>query len=299
MSRYSASQLTTFKACPMKWVLTYLMGHRSPPTPSQEFGTRVHAELEAYYKEGTTPTLDVARRMCIPIHEPAEIEVGFEHPVCDSLMIGYIDVCDRPGSWRVVDHKTTSSLQHALEEYELRTNVQMMVYAHVLLSRIEDDAVIIAHNVGCTKGSGHRYTETVVTREHVAEQWAKIEALVQEAEALRAVGGQGAEKRGETNGECDKYGGCPVRGVCVTTSLVGIGMAKEDKVAQADALAKLKAKLESAKKTKPAEAEAQTTHESEDNNYIVTVEAKPPVSLEDRVTDLEAYIGRLKAAGRE
>lgn len=295
MNRYSASQLTTFKACPMKWVLTHLMGHRSPPTASQEFGTRIHAELEAYYRDGVTPSNEVAQRMCIEVHPPAEIEVGFEHPVGDSLMIGYIDVCDRPGLWRVVDHKTTSKIEYALEDYELRTNLQMMVYAHVLLSRIEEDEVIVAHNVGCTKGRGHRYTETVVNRAHVAEQWAKIEALVREAETLRAAGGLGAEKRGESNGECDKYGGCPVRGVCISTDLVGIGAAKEDKVAQADALAKLKAKLEESKRAKPAVE----THETEDSTHTVTVTVAPKTTLEDRIVAVEAYISRLKAAGRD
>ena len=54
--RISASQVKTFLECPRKWSWERVAGFESPESVGTELGTRVHALLEHYLRDGTPPS---------------------------------------------------------------------------------------------------------------------------------------------------------------------------------------------------------------------------------------------------
>jgi len=52
----SYSSLSTYKKCPKLWHWCYVLGNRTPDSPSAKRGTELHAMLEEFFKGGRYPT---------------------------------------------------------------------------------------------------------------------------------------------------------------------------------------------------------------------------------------------------
>jgi hypothetical protein len=143
--------------------------------------------------------------------EGRKIEGRFERPMLDDhVLVGFIDL-EMPGE--IQDHKTTKAMRWAKGAAQLRTNIQMLVYAWEYFQRTDDDEVVIRHNTFC-KGVGAapavRHRETTVTREYVLEWWtSKIVPLMAElAEDDEKTDWTEVEEARPGSGACEKYGGC-------------------------------------------------------------------------------------------
>ena len=157
----SASQLDTFSQCMAKWGYEYLDGHRPPPHPSAQCGTRVHAILEGWLAKGIPPNPDEVLVIKDRVYEVGKIATaglhnlpapGPHHDVEGEFVIPFMS--GYPASWRgfidssyvrpdgteavpeILDHKTTTNLDYRKTVEDLHGDVQAMLYAWVGLSRV-------------------------------------------------------------------------------------------------------------------------------------------------------------------
>ncbi len=52
---YSPSQLTNWRGCRRRWSFRYIAGIKTPPTPAQALGTRLHKQIEDWFMKGEAP----------------------------------------------------------------------------------------------------------------------------------------------------------------------------------------------------------------------------------------------------
>lgn len=225
---YSATQLSMFHGCPRKWFFKYLLGYPTPTSAAAKLGKELHAEVERYYEDGTIPPSERGKLLIANLPEPSDFthqEGKILFPVRDKSgpwFTGYIDLlANEPSELvEIIDHKTTSDLKWAKSEWELRSDVQMMSYAHWAFAYPfkNEEELRVTHNVVTTKGKPTpRRTSTTVLRGEVANRWAEHLKIIDDAEEMRrAANGdvRKVEARGIENGECEKYGGCPFAALC-------------------------------------------------------------------------------------
>jgi PD-(D/E)XK nuclease superfamily len=138
----SASQMDLWKRCKRRWGYSYLEGKREASGKSAEAGTRVHAVLEKYLRDGSPidatetwngyPIGAIALDM-VPHLPPAgtvkNVEQSLRLVVNNVTFTGRVDaVHDNT----VYDHKTTSNLKNAKSEKTLKTDIQALIYARWL-----------------------------------------------------------------------------------------------------------------------------------------------------------------------
>lgn len=140
--KISVSQIKTYRLCPRKYMFNFTRSRRLPETDAQKFGTKVHAHLEDYLRDGTmppeTPEGRVARLGVVsgklPDPGSADTEVSFDVPLWPGVSFtGLIDVLekDRP---MVTDHKTTSSItKYAMSKEDILSDEQALGYALVTM----------------------------------------------------------------------------------------------------------------------------------------------------------------------
>ena len=137
MKPLSASQLQKFQACPAQWGAAYLEGLREPDTEATLRGKEVHAQLEAWVRDGTLPTHKVALAG-LPYAPPpgtpgvtVERELSFSSPA--SKWRGFVDLEHvlGLGSLTIQDWKTTSKDSNAkTAEYLSTQDIQANLYAY-------------------------------------------------------------------------------------------------------------------------------------------------------------------------
>jgi len=214
-TRVSASQISTYLSCQRQWWWNKVFGLPTTQKPSAALGEAVHASIEGYL--AGDPTLHA-------VAQPARAkldELRAMSPLVETQMqrhlrngltfIGRIDLLALNEAL-VVDHKTTSSLQYAKTEEELRADVQMLAYAYELYCRRPVEEVRVAHNVLLTRGSGHRYTETAIPAKSIMEGWRKIQDITDQMMQTALV--EEPSEVPPTWSACDKYGGCDFREQC-------------------------------------------------------------------------------------
>ena len=214
-TRVSASQISTYLSCQRQWWWNKVFGLPTTQKPSAALGEAVHASIEGYL--AGEPTLHA-------VAQPARAkldELRAMSPLVETQMqrhlrngltfIGRIDLLALNEAL-VVDHKTTSSLQYAKTEEELRADVQMLAYAYELYCRRPVEEVRVAHNVLLTRGSGHRYTETAIPAKSIMEGWRKIQDITDQMMQTALV--EEPSEVPPTWSACDKYGGCDFREQC-------------------------------------------------------------------------------------
>lgn len=211
----SASQISTYLSCQRQWWWNKVFGLPTTQKASAALGEAVHASIEAYLGgERTLHPVAVPGRKKLDELRALEplVEAKMERRLDNGLVfVGRIDLMV-PQHGLVVDHKTTSSLQYAKTEEELRADVQMLAYAYEVLQRQPGQEVRVAHNVLLTKGSGHRYTETTIPAPAVLEGWKRIREVTDRMKVTAKV--EAPDQVPATWTACDKYGGCDFRDKC-------------------------------------------------------------------------------------
>lgn len=125
---YSSSELETGKVCRRKWNFRYVEKIKSKPNKYAEAGSKLHAELEDYYKNQKTVTSSVLIEVIdhFPFPEPhIEVEEPFAFKAVldngDTIIFwGFIDVADSKNEL-ICDLKTTGDLKWAKSEKYLAT----------------------------------------------------------------------------------------------------------------------------------------------------------------------------------
>lgn len=220
----SASQLKTWRDCQRKWAFEKVEGRTVPSTDKQIFGTRMHAHLEAWLKNGhrppDSPTGDAARQIIRPgwLPDPSPT-LMVEHSFKWKGFSGIIDVLWRDDDVPIVaDHKSTSDLKYALRDLSL--DPQALIYSAFAMDWYSVDKVRARWLYSCARGrdrrpGGARMVEHEFIREDPARRsaWAKV--LIDS----RIMRGQRSSLKSAMEAEpnfasCNKYGGCPYRGSC-------------------------------------------------------------------------------------
>lgn len=243
----SVSQVQAFDAeseggCETAWWFDKVAKIKRPSDPSQEVGTRVHAELEQYMRTGVDalgPIARAAKRFCptgdalverliAPFPEYTREGVRRRTDRFGELtsagvpFLGYIDVEDRndvhrdgegglvmDGHPEVLDWKTTGDLKWAKDPEAVASTLQMTGYGLVQGS----PQVRLSHVYIRTKGRTESVKRTlVVTRERLERQWARVERIV---ERMRAVARMTAPSEPAKNySACEKFRGCFYKSTC-------------------------------------------------------------------------------------
>ena len=234
MIKYSPTQLTMFKACRRKWHFGYPGGFKAPPSASQALGSQIHAEIETALIHGTPPSDERARCGLAVVddgfdieRDPIGVELDIEIPLPmgadghERKYVGVIDLFDArdPQKPRVTDHKTTSNIAYAKTKYELKEDVQMLSYAYWALTEAPGaehaQEVTVCHNNIPTRGAPTAIPVSVdLSRAHVESRWAAFLPVLDEMHASRTLTAADVPADGLTNGECDRFGGCPHRSRC-------------------------------------------------------------------------------------
>lgn len=238
IDNFSATQMKTFEMCERKWALEYLHKLRAPPSSSMQMGSALHKQIENWYLLGIEPPAPLARAALRNLPQKGSGLLAIEKPLTNKdaagkmqpvlvttrPWVGFIDLLFQPlGETKVVqiyDHKTTKSLNWAKEGVELKTDIQMNVYAKFVFT--VDPQIEIAevfHNYLVT--SSFDQTElrgTTITREENARVWEKLESRTREMAILQDMALERADpnfwQRATPNPDsCSAFGGCPFRNV--------------------------------------------------------------------------------------
>lgn len=220
----SASQIKTFRDCPRKWYLQKVVKLPSPSTAATELGGQVHAELEAWLRDGKEFSATLAGEIAksgahlVPTDRHVEIELSLAEriPISDSpvKVVGFIDALYPYEPAMILDHKTSSNKRYTKTARELAHDVQLTLYAKAYLDHAPDvDEVTLTHVYYGTRGAPwSKRVDAQVTRDHVETQWAQIRATIEEM--IEVSHAQSAADAPPSYDSCDKYGGCPYAGEC-------------------------------------------------------------------------------------
>jgi hypothetical protein len=222
--------------CPRAWAFEKIAGRIKPESPKMAFGKAVHKVLEEFVGQGIeiprTPEGRVAAQAVVPgwIPGPMLDEVMVEKEIRGELpgfpegvdLLGYIDVLDtRALEVQVIDYKSTGDLRWALDEAELRTDPQALLY---VLWAVTQGATSVRcrwiYLAASNPKKGPREPKGVKVAEAVFEPGpALMSALspifdaIREMAAHRCASTNPLEVPGDASA-CGKYGGCPHREVC-------------------------------------------------------------------------------------
>ena len=232
----SPSQIETWLGCNRQWYWQYPMGIKPPPTASNLVGSACHTIAEDFIQEQNGEDLSVKRdgkdhhraivrpamvtlRMLGDLHKSGlgYVERGMKRKLRNGLdLVGRIDFMSLPETDNplVVDHKTSSNLQYAKTEEELRTNIQMLAYAYeaVCLKPLAK-GVRVAHNVMLTRGApAARYTDALIPVKEVHAGWTRIQDISDQMIETSKLASPADVPPNLS--ACDRFGGCFHRDRC-------------------------------------------------------------------------------------
>ena len=230
--KISPTQLAKYRQCARIIGFEYVEGIKAPPSPKQQFGSRVHKHLEDWLRhsimppdtpEGLTARQGIGRGW-LPDPSPyllVEHEWLFDVGR-DLEASGFADCIDPLGDRPlVIDHKTTSDLRWAKSPVELATDPQALLYAAWAMLKYRAPVVNIrwiyyaARNreprtpSGCKPVSGE-------FRANAPEFLAAFAAVLADARAvqsIRTVGVEGLNLK-PSPASCGMFGGCFYRDRC-------------------------------------------------------------------------------------
>lgn len=208
----SASQVRTAEDCLRKWGFDKLDRVPRIPHASAALGSAVHAQLEAYLRDGVPlDLLTLPGRIAMAgVHLLPKPPFLVEHPLDFSLdgvpFVGFVDVLS-PGV--VHDHKTTGDLRWCLTTDELQGDTQGTLYAHATRS---DEL----HWIYYRTREPHRALDVRAKVDKMRSD-DRLAATARTARTLRTIAEDppplGAIELPPNPDACDRYGGCPHKGV--------------------------------------------------------------------------------------
>ena len=232
ITHLSASQLKTFSLCPRKW---YFEKHcpeipKPPPSLAMLLGSEVHKAIEHFLEDSNKYPLETAGRAGeialpgiehIPLFSHMEIEEEISLPAGPGLPAfkGFIDLLvygDDGEPCQIIDHKTCSSWKYTKTGPELRSDIQMLIYARwVLLQYPAVQELELTHIQYLTKGRpSSRIESTTITREAVDLAWEGISSLARDMVSTYEASEGAAVNVPTKETGCSAYGGCPYLSIC-------------------------------------------------------------------------------------
>lgn len=200
MKPISASQVKTYSLCQRRWGFSYLDGIKQPSTPATELGQAVHAEMEAWIKQGTVPRHDLTKRLAALFDghpfdpsKGADSELAFNWDVLGVSWRGFLDFRIVRGTTTLVaDFKTTSDIKYALRAHDglLVTSdgdvdPQSTLYAaQAYASGAEKVLGVWAYVTTKSKKPGDRLVEVEFDRDAVEAAYGDIHKQAQEINQL-------------------------------------------------------------------------------------------------------------------
>ena len=245
---WSATQVTTFRLCQRKWFLNKIVGLEQPVTQALLDGKRYAEEAEQFFKTGETDGLSSVTRPLVALAASGKIPgprtrpgslLHVEHPIgvdrraadatgaalleVDGLPAeGYMDLLDLRAGYPVVwDQKTTKDKRYIKEPDQLRTDVQMVLYAkattlqHQTVYGCAPEAVGVAH-IALIKppkaAEGVVVGPVYLDLEHIEHQWQGIQATVREMAQVALA--PAPDRVTPTWSACTAFGGCAFIDTC-------------------------------------------------------------------------------------
>jgi len=231
--RLSATQIRTWlEQCQMLWWIKYIEKKRPPATDAQSEGEAIHAVLEDYIKDGVYPDLkDRFGRIAshalhlLPIERAMQSEVRFSElpnkPECDYEFSGVIDLLCLDGDVPMVkDFKTTRSRRWMKASYQLKSDIQLMLYAAYALAnapqatRCEIGLIYIGKDPA--KPFAHEVSD-IASRDEVDLFWNSV--ILQAAREIEMAIISSASDMQRNYDFCPAFGGCKVMDYC---EMIGI-----------------------------------------------------------------------------
>jgi len=259
-SHWSATQVTTFRLCARKWYLNKIVGLEQPVTQALLDGKRFAEEAERFFKTGETAHLSATTRPLVALAASGRIPgpsrpggtLHVEHPIgvdrratnasgvallaVDGLPAeGYMDLLDLRTGWPVVwDQKTTKDKQYIKEPDQLRTDVQMTLYAkatvlqHKAAYGCEPEAVGVAH-IALIKppkpAEGVVVGPVYLDLEHIEAQWQEIATTVRTMREVAVL--PNPDRVTPTWSACSAFGGCAFRDTCKSIKTLSTSTSNE------------------------------------------------------------------------
>ncbi len=263
----SASQIETYSGCKRKWGHRYIDKVEIPPNKSASDGSMIHSQFERYLKgeslDYSTPAARLAAERAMPgianLPPPGTpgmlVEHAFNLETSKGLVFrGFVDLVV-PDSATIpnasplyvgdgcreyagvvpciVDHKSTSSFRWAKSTDVLMTDVQAMIYAYWAMSHFKVPVVELLWNYVATKGAASTTRRHLrVLQSHVVEQFlGPITAVATELCVTYAAKPRVLDLPPSLE-QCDAYGGCPYKGLCVDLHSGPLGHITPDEVSE-------------------------------------------------------------------
>lgn len=222
MSHVSPSQIHTWRKCQRKWAYS-----RTRPRASNKyaaFGTRTHAQLEGWLRDGTPPDANTPEGRCaiaglelLPMPGAAMVEIPIRFEYDGVSYVGIADVLAAgEGSAHVMDHKTCGSFDFALTAEDLLDDPQRIIYSYWA------SFVLAAPWVGATwrylqrKPPRHRPVSVVEDAPTIGARFVDLHQRdgLPIAQA-HAAGPINPEHFPRSLDHCGAYGGCPYAEECL------------------------------------------------------------------------------------
>lgn len=254
---WSATQVTTFRLCQRKWYLNKIVGMEQPETQALRDGKRYAEEAEQFFLTGETDGLSSVTRPLVALAASGKIPgprtrpgstLHVEHPIgvdrralnasgvallaVDGLPAeGYMDLLDLRAGYPVVwDQKTTKDRKWIKEPDQLRTDVQMTLYAAATVLRHQTvygcapEAVGVAH-IALIKppkaAEGVVVGPVYLDLDHIEHQWQGIQATVREMAQVALA--PAPDRVTPTWSACTAFGGCAFLDTCKSIKTLNQG----------------------------------------------------------------------------
>jgi len=232
LAHVSPSSIQNFLGCNRRWWHEYSQGVERVTHPAAALGTALHGELERYLLDSKDPTSErllPALEYFPPAGAGIEIEslnkeTGTSGVLVETWLLkdlgfvkfkGRADVIDLRGvAPKIQDLKTTGNIRYAKTGPQLKANVQMLCYAHVLMESLDAPSVEVEHVYCTTKGAHHSHTASAyIDRDEAAAFWDRM--IVPTArEMVIAYQEEWRSSVEPTRSECSAFGGCPHKALC-------------------------------------------------------------------------------------
>ena len=311
----SASQITTWRSCHLKWWWQTIGGFRAETTKAQQQGQEIHAQIETYLKGGPVPENPIAVSGLIHLPSPHEINVegveyGFALESSDAPVpiVGFIDLLDSPRR-RIIDHKTTSDFKYMKTTDVLMQDPQAVIYCAVgvepkikggfqlgeeTLKRVDfswTGPVEFKHVYYRTRGAPASATTSIFFQNRLALE-ERVNTVFEDLWSMSFEAKQRPEDVPPTLTACGEYGGCPHKARCASighktmglfSGLVQVGEKKEENMG-INPLALAKVKLQQ----KPEDSLAKLQEISK--RYTASYDAGDVDAFESVVNELDAAL---------